>query len=306
MALLRSELTGRAVSLGGRVVVGRAGACALRIASRVVSNEHASLWWESGAWMVRDNGSRNGTRVDGRLLAPGERARLRAGSSLVFGHEEHRYTLVDAGPPVAVARGPSGEVVSAEGGVLCLPSPAAPEVMLFQRADGGWVAESERGVELVGDGDPLSVGGAAWLLHLPLLDATTLKLDGAEGNAPNFGVVVRHSRDEEHVEVVLELPAGPLSLPARAHHELLLALARAWVADASQPPAERGWCYADQVQRDLGLDAQRFNVHVFRARQQLCEHVGAAAASVIERRTLTGQVRLAAPRVLVTPLGAGA
>ncbi len=302
MGLLRNELTGRAVSLGSRVIVGRAGTCALRIASRVVSNEHASVWWESGAWMVRDNGSRNGTRVDGRLLGAGERARLDAGARVVFGHEEQAWTLVDAGPPVALARGPGGDVVAAEGGVLCLPSPTEPEVMVFQRADGGWVAETEKGVHPVGDGDPLSVRGAAWMLHLPLVDATTLRLDAGSEPAANFGVHFGVSRDEEYIELTLELASGRVLLPARAHHELLLALARAWLADVGQPPPERGWCYADDIQRDLSIDAQRFNVHVFRARQQLCEHVSAAAATVIERRMLTGQIRLGAPRVVVTPL----
>lgn len=64
--------------LGGEVTLGAGDTCALRLVdpSRRTSREHARLSREHARWMIRDLGSRNGTRLDGARcavfpLAPG-------------------------------------------------------------------------------------------------------------------------------------------------------------------------------------------------------------------------------------------
>lgn len=301
MGLLRNHTTGRAVALGARVTVGRSGSSALRLDSRLVSNEHASLWWEAGSWMVRDNGSRNGTWLDGRTLAAGERAAVKSGAVLVFGHPEHTWQLVEAGAPVALARSSSGTVALAAGGILALPDPESPIATVFERADGQWVLEAED-VRVVEDGAALVVAGSAWILHLPVGDASTWSAaeEPRATGAPRM--VFRVSRDGEFVEIVLERAGERVAIPTRTHHELLLTLARARVEDAEHPPAEQGWRYADEVQREVGVDSAALNLHIFRARRQLADVGLIGAASVVERRPSTGQLRLGFADVRVEPL----
>ena len=303
MGFLQNMRTGRSVALGARMLVGRAGTCTLRIDSRLVSNEHASLWWEDGGWYLRDTGSRNGTWLDGRALKAGERVPVPPGATVIFGHEEHTWTLAEAGPPVALARAPDGTLLAADGGVLCLPSGEDPQVMIFEAADGGWVVEGDAGTTSVHDGHALAVEGTAWILHLPTGNAATSAPSTPPLALHNLALHFRVSQDEEYVEIELSHPGGRTPLVNRAHFELLLLLARARLEDTGHPHAEQGWRYADEVQRMLGVEKPIFNLHVFRARQQLGEVGVAGAAGVVERRASTGQIRLGVDRVEVGALG---
>ncbi len=94
-------------------------------------------------------------------------------------------------------------------------------------------------------------------------------------------------------------------LGARAHNDLLLALARARVEAAGDPSlsaAERGWLYVDDLITMLKTDAEHLNVRVFRARQQLAEAGVANAGALVERRAATRQLRLGTERVEVRAL----
>ena len=298
MGTLRENRTGRLIALPARARVGRAADCAVRIDSRLVSNAHATLWWEDGRWHVRDHGSRNGTRMAGQPLAPGSRAPIGPDDVLVFGDDANAYTVVDIHAPPARAR--AGEtVVFGEGGVLCLPTPDDPQVMIFEGADGTWLLDGASGGETAVDGGVIVVAGRAWVLELPVPDAGTW---APEARATSLGLSFRVSRDEEYVELWVEVGGPPVQLATRAHTELLLLLARARVEDDAHPEPERGWRYADDARERLGLDSAAFNLHVFRARQQLSEGGHAGLAAIIERRGTTGQIRIAGARVEVLPL----
>ena len=197
----------------------------------------------------------------------------------------------------------TGEVAAANHGVLCLPSPEDPQVMVFEAVDGTWQAEGPDGtVELV-DGYALVVAGAAWVLHLPVGHTSTMSPSSVPRSLGSIGLVFRVSQDEEYVEIAMRSDGAPVPLAPRAHFELLLLLARARIEDRDHPPAEQGWRYADDVQRMLGVDKPVFNLHVFRARQQLGEAGVAGAAGVVERRASTGQLRLGVERVEVSAIG---
>jgi two-component system response regulator AtoC len=55
----------------GRVELGRAEECAVRIPHESVSRRHASVAWRDGMWAIEDLGSSNGTFVAGARLEPG-------------------------------------------------------------------------------------------------------------------------------------------------------------------------------------------------------------------------------------------
>ena len=68
---------------GVRVVVGRAPDCDCVVPEDCASRRHAEIWREGGRWFLRDLGSRNGTRLNGMLVAgPVE---IRAGDRVSLG-----------------------------------------------------------------------------------------------------------------------------------------------------------------------------------------------------------------------------
>jgi hypothetical protein len=302
MAILeRSETQLRAVLLS-RHLVGRSSLAHLRLNEPNVSGEHAVLSWNGHQWELHDLGSRNGTTVDGRRLTPGERVVVTRGALIGFATSNF-WRLVDDGPPVALARPlDGGEPVCADHELIALPSADAPEVTVYRDAVGEWVVERDGETERTADGREVSAGGLRFTLHLPDVVASTWD---AESMAPSLDRVrlrFNVSRDEEFIEVTVLTGGKSIELGARAHHAVLLALARARRQDqeeASKAPAasrlpetSHGWLYLEELADSLRLDEPHLNVAVYRCRQQLAGAGVAGAAGIIERRKGTRQLRL--------------
>ena len=73
----------RTVRLSGRLDIGRGEACAIRLQDHYVSEVHARLFEQGGAWHVEDAGSTNGTFLNGGTLAGA--AVVRAGDTVRVG-----------------------------------------------------------------------------------------------------------------------------------------------------------------------------------------------------------------------------
>ena len=83
-----------AVRPGIEVKVGRDPAqCPITLSEPRVSGVHATLKFEGGRLMVRDEGSNNGTYVDGTRIASGAWTPIRAGGTLRFGPIEFTARL---------------------------------------------------------------------------------------------------------------------------------------------------------------------------------------------------------------------
>jgi hypothetical protein len=78
-----------------RISVGRARNCDVVLRDGSVSKLHAHFYVEGDALDLVDLESQNGTRVNGRTLAPHERERVLLGDELEFGTV--RATIADAG-----------------------------------------------------------------------------------------------------------------------------------------------------------------------------------------------------------------
>jgi pSer/pThr/pTyr-binding forkhead associated (FHA) protein len=88
------------VALGpGLIVIGRHPACDVRVRSPRVSRRHCCLTARAGDVLVRDLGSTNGTRINGRRVPSG---RLRPGDELALA--DVCYRLVES-----AGEGPAGE-----------------------------------------------------------------------------------------------------------------------------------------------------------------------------------------------------
>jgi hypothetical protein len=236
---------------------------------------------------------------------------LREGSELLLGGGGERWILADELPPVASARRlDGGEVRVAEDGLLVLPSANDPVASLFEDPSGRWVLETDGPARPAIDQEEV-VAGATWLLSVPPLTPaglvpTTLNLRAAPSfRLDEITLRLDVSRDEEYVALSIVHNREVTQLAARAHLHILLALARVRLADrddASLTEGERGWIYTDGVITMLKSDPQRLCVDIFRVRQQLASAGVLNAGGIIERRSLTRQLRLGTDRVEVCSL----
>jgi hypothetical protein len=107
------------------------------------------------------------------------------------------------------------------------------------------------------------------------------------------------SADEEHVALCLVQDGETTRLPARACNYVILTLARARLEDAraGRPEGEQGFRYADDLARQLGMEVERMNVDIFRARKQLQQARVQGAAGIVERRVTSHQLRIGVRRL---------
>ena len=314
MAHLRPAHDSDVASPGGASVhplrsthlVGRTAPSQLCLQDPRVSSAHARLRWTGQAWELRDLGSTNGTFVDGKLMRSNEARLLSEGDRLAFGSLGQAWVLADAGPPTPFAEPVGGgAVVEGLGELLALPNADSPELSVYPDGQGRWVAERFGEVVPAGDLQELTVSGQTFRLHLPQPVEGTLNADAGPIERValrlNFGV----SADEEHVELRAEQGGRAWELKSRAHHYLLLTLARVWVKDADDPdiaPGERGWVYQDELSTMLRMDDNGIYLAVFRARKQLTEAGVPGAADIVERRPGTRQVRIGAGAISIRAL----
>ncbi|KYF83866.1 hypothetical protein BE18_35115 [Sorangium cellulosum] len=292
--------TGERIALRSRMLIGRSAACDLRVKNPRVSSEHAGLGWTGAGWEVRDLGSKNGTFVGERRLAVGERTPLLPGDLLTLGTPRPpatAFVLADAEAPAASARqAQTGVVRAASAGLIVLPDDENPRASVVEQHDGSWAVEAQGTARLASDRETVVVDGQAWILDLPQRSSSTV--DG--GGAPTLSTIALRfavSRNEERVHITVVCPDRDIELPARSHHYLLVTLARARLAAAAEPPAQRGWLDRDELCRMLATDELRLNVEVCRARKQFSALGIQDAASIVDRRVGTGQIRLGVERV---------
>lgn len=298
MAVLEQSGTGARCHLLARHLVGRSRLAHLRLHEPSISGEHALVCWTGKDWEIHDLGSRNGTFVNGRRLAAGERAHLGPGAEVSFGTTGRAWRLVDDSPPSAMAVPEAGgEPLLAEGGFLALPDPEEPDLLVYCDRVGEWVMDADGDIERVRDGHEVAAGGQRFVLHLPDALASTLEAEVAPPSIDTIALRFAVSRDEEYVTLTAVHDRGTIDLGARSHHYLLLTLARARLGERDQPASARGWVYQDDLAAQLDLDDKHLNIVVFRCRR----HLGAAgilgAASIIERRKPTRQLRLGVDRI---------
>ncbi|MDY7232973.1 FHA domain-containing protein [Hyalangium rubrum] len=309
MAILEHRGTRTRSVLLSRHLVGRSSLAHLRLNEPNVSGEHAVLSWDGRRWELHDLGSRNGTTLDGKRLGAGERVAVKRGAVLGFAGAGNLWELVDDSPPVALARPlDGGEPVCAEHELIALPDAEAPEVTVYRDAVGDWVVERDGDTERTADGREVSAGGRSFTLHLPDIVASTWDAESLAPSLERLGLRFSVSRDEEFIAVTVLAEGGrTIDLGARAHHALLLALARARLEDqreaaqapkgSGHPETRHGWLFLEDLAESLKLDEMHLNVAVYRCRQQLAGAGVTGAARLIERRKPTRQLRLGVSRL---------
>jgi hypothetical protein len=285
-------------SLAREELIGRSKSCDRLLDDRHVSGQHASIRWTGKAWELHDLASRNGTFVQGRRLAARERVLLLPQMRIQFGLSSAEWMLVDASPPLAVAiRVRDRQRVVENNGLIGLPSEAAPRVFLLLDALGRWMCEEATGgdARVVEDDTTLMVEGEAWRFRAATPAAGTSGSSSARTSVDNLVLRFRVSSDEEQVQLLADISGKTLPVETRAHHYLLLTLARERLAQmraGSSPAVSHGWIHQDTMSRMLKKSPTLLNVEIYRARRQFAELGIRDAARIIERRRDTGEIRL--------------
>jgi len=295
MAIIERPSDETLIALGYRTLIGRSEGCALRLDNRRISLEHASIRWRDAQWLIRDLGSRNGTRLNGAHLAPGTAHPLSEGDQLNLGGEEC-WQVRDVSPPGAAAvRLSDKRLHRALNEILVLPGSENPVVMVYANDNGTWEIESPSpAINSV-----VQVLDEQWLLLLPatpLADpiATTWDATSQPLVFEEMTLNLLVSRDEEHIEARLVVGDNTIQLAARAYHQLTLLLARTRLTDMQSglEYAEQGWLYTDDICKMLRIKLSLLNLYMYRARQQIAAQGVVGAARLFERRRMSGQLRL--------------
>ncbi|MBC7976525.1 MAG: FHA domain-containing protein [Myxococcales bacterium] len=307
MAVLTKHPEGSRSVLLSRHLVGRSRLADLRMTEPTVSGEHAVLRWSGREWELHDLGSRNGTIVDGRKLAPGERVALSSGSVIAFGQADNAWKLVDDGAPTIMAIPmENGEVMCARDHLLALPTEDNPVAVVYRDGAGEWVLEQGGETARITDRQTVHAAGREFLLRVPDLIAATWDSTSPAPHLRQLTLRFAVSRDEEYVALTALGDNQVIDLGARAHHAVLLMLARIRLDDHKKPPTARdgaspesaeGWIYQDELADKLAIDENHLNVAVFRCRRQLAEAGIIGAADIVERRRPTREVRLGVSKI---------
>lgn len=305
--MLLEKGTNRRLALSTHGLLGRSSACTIRLPAARASAEHARIGYRDGAWSVRDLGSRNGTYVNGARLAPGDTRALVAGDALAFGDPDDVYLLVDASPPVAMARHVgSGRVIAGGQGLLALPSPDEPDVCVVEVDGGAWLLEREGETYEVRDGEVVEAGGEGFTVHLPVPLPATVEASERAARLEDVALHFRVSRDEEAVELAVRGRGSAQVLPPRSHHYMLLTLARARARDREAKglvEPQRGWLFVDELCRMLSTDENKLNVEIYRVRQEMSAIGLVNATAVVERRRGSRQLRVGTERITIEAMG---
>lgn len=306
MASIRDSSNGRTLLLEPEHLVGRAPTCALRLAQRYVSAQHASFRWTGDRWELKDLGSRNGTFLEGQRIKSGEEYPVHRGARVAFGKLEQEWEVFDdSAPLVMVVPVGGGDPVVMEGDLLALPSGDDPRVTIY-RSDGTWVLEQpDESITPIMNMQVFETAGKPWrFCCADNICTTSLALISLEMEIRHVQLSFSVSRDEEFVQLHMSCGGQTVDLGSRSHNYLLLTLARRRLADAAEGLAETacGWVYQEDLAHDPSMASPQLNIDVFRIRKQFATHGVVDAANIIERRPRTRQLRIGSSRLTIIPL----
>ena len=277
-------------------LVGRSPEAALKLENPSVSWRHASLRWTGQVWELQDLGSLNGTFLDGSRIPAGARVPLRVGARVRFGGGDVEWLMAEGDPPGAVAVAlDDGTRITPCDGLLALPDSDHPELSIHRRVDGTWLAESMEKV-WTPECDEVVVAGGRRFRFEPggVVFATAA---GAERlpTPATIGLEFAVTRNEEQVEITIVHGESRQAVRPRAHTYLLLTLARLRLHDQAEgelPITSHGWVDQQRLLKMLATSPPQLALDVYRARRQFGDAGVVDSAQLVERRTVSRELRI--------------
>ena len=294
---------GQTHPLQARTRVGRDRENELQLRAAHVSQAHAQVVWDGEAWWLYDLGSRNGTTLNGIPVTG--RSRLGAGDLIAFAGEGP-WRVGGTEPPQAWAEGPKGEIRFARDGLLGVPDDEAPLLWLLRTPDGWRLEWSDGRSAPIHGAQAVTLNGAVWRLSAPGFAEVTHE---QRPPPPLVALHLRHSADEESIELTAWVDGVAHVLGHRAHGALLLQLARARAGDRAAPIGARptphylGWVLPEVLEAELGVTRAQLNMLVYRARRHFADAGVPDGTGVIARQPGTAALRLQWPAEVEGPDG---
>lgn len=269
MAIMENLLTGEKVLLKSHHVFGRNREKSdTELKNKGISQIHASIRWDGFEWVINDL-SRNGIWFDGIRLVPGKNTGLKEGDVIRFGSaEELSWKMIDQKPPTTVLVPLHGHGPVIELDSFCvLPDESTPEISIYISHTGEWVYEDEQGVSPLKSWDIINHKRGSWQFFCAEPVESTVSRVGSKDIRFSFYVSV----NEEHVAVKIQHGENMIALGERAHHYMLLTLARQRLKDAEEGDdlETQGWIELDRIVDMLRLVDCHLNIQIFRIRKQV-------------------------------------
>ncbi|MEZ4235428.1 MAG: FHA domain-containing protein [Myxococcota bacterium] len=265
MATVHSYRLGRFFLLPRVAVMGRDPSSDIVLPTPRASARHAEIRHQADGWDIRDLGSRNGTRLDGRPLTPGLHVPLRVGCEILLGDREERWRVVDVAPPGACLFDPeTGDRIDPSDGRL-------GDDVFYDIEREAWCRHDEA----LPDGAQIG----RFVLALPGADRMlTTQPALVELRRARLRIVASH--DLDRIDVHLDDGATRVSFVDRAWAIALYVLG---LHRHAHP--DDGWMDVTQLARDCGLDRRVLDVYLLRAREAVVDAgVGSGEALIEVRR----------------------
>lgn len=286
MAIMENLSTGEKVFLKSHHVFGRNREKAdTELTNKDISQIHASMRWDGMEWMLTDF-SRNGIWIDGIRIVPGKSTGLKEGNIIHFGSADNgAWKIVNLKRPsnVLFPINHEGPVIELER-LHALPDNAIPDILVYLSHTGQWIYENENGTTPLSHGDIIHHKNESWQFFCAEPVDTTF----TRQETRDIQFIFHVSVDEEHVVTKIQIGDDIIDLGERAHHYMLLTLARQRLKDARKgmDQATQGWIELDRMSHILNLEQCHLNIHIFRARKQINAVLPETAnvPQIIERR----------------------
>ena len=286
-------------------IFGRDLRCSSVLKGNAVSRFHARISWNGENWCLRDLGSRNGTYVNGRLLATEGVFYLNPGDLILFGDFEERYLFSEKTPPESclVSFDNDGfEVKISLTHLLPLPSTERPMATIFAGKLGDFYLETESGEILpLQHGVPFSVENKTYTPFFENPPDESPQTDTSEmtgsNSAYNTFIEILVSPDEESAEVRFHKGNEVFSLNYKAHFYLLAYLARKRIEETVENTSSKskdddnGWIDCEVISKELMMNRDHLGQQVFRIRQEF-KSIDSLIAEKIIDRNLRGKMRI--------------
>ena len=298
MGAIRKTATLESQVLESEHFIGRVGPpkCSLTLREAEVSGVHALLRWTGAAWEVKDQGSRNGTFVNGARLENGKSREVQRGCRLAFGTEANEWEIVDDSAPTVMAVPlDGGEPRVLEDGLVALPSAEEPRFSIYRGTDGRWLLESGQSFEStpLAHAQTFQAAGRLWRFCSPTQAAPTLaKPRAIERAADSFSVGKMHltlsvTQNQEYVEARATQDGRELSLGASVYFYLLVILAKQRIEDdrAGLRDSACGWVDYEDVDDPVMESSAVLALGVHRVRKIFLRAGFSDGAQIIERRS---------------------
>jgi hypothetical protein len=274
------------------------------VSDACISKIHAIIEWNEQHWLLRDVSS-NGTWLNGNKLARDQVAQLNIGDAITFASKSgYAFEVIDVNPPCdcLVPIEHNSEAIELEFFHLFSDKKSHPMVLSYSNQTYSWwqevlddnFSQSLTSLEL-NDQSYLTIDGLTWQLQINRTIADTQLLRPSVTSLDELTFLFQTSLDEESTQVFMQSGEQNIDLLMRSHHYLTLCLARQRAKDMQDnvDDSEQGWVYAEQLAKDLGVDASHLNIQIYRIRKQFVDALNNACESsnIIERNA--GKIRLA-------------